>query len=58
MERTILRIIKDFINQFPENILKNVAQDKAWADPLARFSSEAEPLHVGGFLTGKGIGWL
>jgi len=48
-------IIKDFINQSPENTLKNAAQDKAWPDPLVGFSSGADPLyqefkrHIGDF---------
>jgi epoxyqueuosine reductase QueG len=48
-------IIKDFINQSPENTLKNPANDKAWADPLVAFSRGDDPIyqsykeHVGPF---------
>ncbi|MBP1712059.1 MAG: 4Fe-4S ferredoxin, iron-sulfur binding protein [Deltaproteobacteria bacterium] len=38
-------VIKDFINQSPENTLKNAARDKAWADPLVGFSGGADPLY-------------
>ena len=48
-------VIKDFINNSPENTLKNPANDKAWTDPLVAFSSGADPLyqeykrHIGDF---------
>ena len=48
-------LVKDFINQSPENTLKNPANEKAWADPLVGFSSGADPLyrefkrHIGDF---------
>jgi len=38
-------LIKDFINQSPENTLKNPANDKAWDDPLVGFSSGDDPIY-------------
>ena len=51
----IEHLITDFINQSPENTLKNKTNDKAWADPLVGFSRGDDPLyqdfkeHVGAF---------
>jgi len=48
-------LIKDFINQSPENTLKNAANEKAWAEPLVGFSRGDDPVyqdfkeHVGAF---------
>jgi epoxyqueuosine reductase len=48
-------VIKDFINQSPENTMKNAENEKAWADPLVGFSGGDDPLyqdfkeHVGAF---------
>ena len=48
-------VIKNFINQSPENTLKNAGGDKAWADPLVGFSGGDDPIyqsykeHVGPF---------
>ncbi len=47
--------IKDFINNSPENSLKNEENDKAWVDPLVGFSGGDDPLfqefkeHIGSF---------
>jgi epoxyqueuosine reductase QueG len=47
--------IKSFINNSPENSLKNEENDKAWVDPLIGFSSGDDPLyqefkeHIGSF---------
>ncbi len=41
----IERLIKDFINQSPENTLKNKTNDKAWEEPLVGFSSGTDPLY-------------
>jgi epoxyqueuosine reductase QueG len=38
-------IIKDLVNESPENTLKNKANEKAWGDPLVGFSSGADPLY-------------
>jgi len=38
-------LIKDFINQSPENTLKSKANDKAWEDPLVGFSNGDDPLY-------------
>jgi len=37
--------IKDFINQSPENILKNRGNEKAWEDPIVGFSNGDDPLY-------------
>ncbi len=37
--------IKDFINQSPENTLKNKTNDKAWGDPLVGISNGDDPLY-------------
>ena len=37
--------IKDFVNESPENTLRNEANEKAWSDPLVGFSSGADPLY-------------
>jgi epoxyqueuosine reductase QueG len=49
-------IIKDFINNSPENTLKNPAGEKAWNDPLVGFSGGEDPIykeykekHIGAF---------
>ncbi|NIS62390.1 MAG: epoxyqueuosine reductase [Proteobacteria bacterium] len=39
--------IKSFINNSPENSLKNEENDKAWMDPLVGFSSGDDPLYQG-----------
>jgi epoxyqueuosine reductase QueG len=38
-------VIKRFVNESPENSLKNKANEKAWAEPLVGFSSGADPLY-------------
>lgn len=38
-------LVRDFINQSPENTLKNKANDKAWEDPLVGFSNGDDPLY-------------
>src|SRR3989304_515862 len=38
-------MIKDFINESPENTLKNAKDEKAWADPLVGFSRGDDPLY-------------
>ena len=38
-------IIKNFINQSPENTVKNQANDKAWDDPLVGFSRGDDPIY-------------
>lgn len=38
-------IIKSFINESPENTLKNNLNEKAWAVPLIGFSNGADPLY-------------
>lgn len=38
-------IIKQFINESPENTLKNEKNEKAWAEPLVGFSNGADPLY-------------
>lgn len=51
----ITKIIKDWVNTSPENTLANVANDKAWDDPLVGFSRgddaywESFKEHVGPF---------
>ncbi len=37
--------IQDFINQSPENTLKNKENEKAWSDPLVGFSRGDDPLY-------------
>ncbi len=37
--------IKNFINNSPENILKNRGNEKAWEEPLIGFSSAGDPLY-------------
>jgi epoxyqueuosine reductase len=37
--------IRDFINNSPENTLKNKENDRAWADPLIGFSKGDDPLY-------------
>ena len=39
--------IKDFINNSPENSLKNEENDRAWMDPLVGFSRGDDPLYQG-----------
>jgi len=38
-------LIKRFINESPENTMKNEVNEKAWAEPLVGFSSGADPLY-------------
>ncbi|MDQ1281275.1 MAG: epoxyqueuosine reductase [Thermoproteota archaeon] len=38
-------IVKSFINESPENTLKNKENEKAWAEPLIGFASGADPLY-------------
>ena len=38
-------MIRDFVNESPENSLRNEAGEKAWGDPLVGFSSGADPLY-------------
>lgn len=38
-------IVKNFINESPENTLKNQNNEKAWTDPLVGFSSGADPIY-------------
>jgi epoxyqueuosine reductase len=38
-------VIRRFVNESPENSLKNVNNEKAWAEPLVAFSSGADPLY-------------
>jgi hypothetical protein len=38
-------IIRSFINESPENSLKNEKNEKAWADPVVGFSSGDDPLY-------------
>lgn len=38
-------IIKHFINESPENTMKNKENEKAWAEPLVGFSSGADHLY-------------
>jgi hypothetical protein len=40
----IISSIKDFIGQSSENTIQNAAQEKAFENPLVRFSSGADPL--------------
>ena len=42
----IEKIIRDFINESPENTLKNAQNDRAWADPLIGFSMGNDPLYL------------
>jgi hypothetical protein len=37
--------IKDFVNESPENTLRNEANEKAWGKPLVGFSSGDDPLY-------------
>jgi len=39
-------IIRRFINESPENTLKNGENEKAWDDPLVGFSNGADPLYM------------
>ncbi len=38
-------IIKGFINNSPQNTLKNTGDEKAWAEPIVGFSSGSDPLY-------------
>jgi hypothetical protein len=38
-------LIKDFINQSPENTLRNRGNEKAWEDPLVGFSNGDDPIY-------------
>jgi len=38
-------MIRDFVNESPENSLRNEAGEKAWGDPLVGFSRGADPLY-------------
>ena len=38
-------IVREFINESPENTLGNEAGERAWDDPLVGFSSGADPLY-------------
>jgi len=38
-------VVRRFINESPENTLKNAENERAWADPLVGFSSGADPLY-------------
>ncbi len=38
-------LIRDFINESPENTLKNRTNEKAWEDPLVGFSNGDDPLY-------------
>jgi hypothetical protein len=38
-------MIRDFVNESPENSLRNETDEKAWGDPLVGFSSGADPLY-------------
>jgi len=38
-------IIKRFINESPENTMKNDTNEKAWAEPIVGFSNGADPLY-------------
>src|SRR5208283_3114540 len=44
-DKWIAGAIRDFINNSPENTLKNKENDKAWADPLIGFSKGDDPLY-------------
>jgi epoxyqueuosine reductase QueG len=37
--------IKDFVNESPENTLRNEANEKAWGKPLVGFSNGVDPLY-------------
>ena len=37
--------VRGYVNESPENTLKNETGEKAWADPLVGFSSGADPLY-------------
>jgi epoxyqueuosine reductase QueG len=39
------QIVKNFINESPENSLKNKDNDRAWAEPLIGFSNGADPIY-------------
>jgi epoxyqueuosine reductase len=51
----IENIIKRFVDESPENTLRNKENERAWAEPLVGFSSGADPLyqfykkHIGEF---------
>ena len=38
-------MIRDFVNESPENSLRNEADEKVWGDPLVGFSSGSDPLY-------------
>lgn len=38
-------VIKQFVNESPENSLKNNDNEKAWAEPMVGYSSGADPLY-------------
>ncbi|MHA2249266.1 MAG: hypothetical protein ACXAD7_02840 [Candidatus Kariarchaeaceae archaeon] len=40
----IISVIRHFINESPQNTLKNELNEKAWAEPLVGFSNGADPL--------------
>ncbi|UCH57132.1 MAG: epoxyqueuosine reductase [Candidatus Bathyarchaeota archaeon] len=39
------KIIKEFVNESPDNTLRNEANERAWDKPLVGFSSGADPLY-------------
>ena len=41
----IAKAIRNFINESPENTLKNTQNDKAWGDPLIGFCKGDDPLY-------------
>lgn len=41
----IEKTIKRFVNESPENSMKNRENERAWAEPLVGFSSGADPLY-------------
>ncbi len=41
----LAQTIKDFVNQSPENSIKNMQNDRAWGDPLVGFSRSDDPLY-------------
>ena len=45
IRKWVENIIKQFINESPKNTLKNVENEKAWAEPLVSFSNGADPLY-------------
>jgi hypothetical protein len=45
LEGWVKSIVRRFVNESPENSLRNEDNERAWADPLVGFSNGADPLY-------------